>query len=738
MADNDIAGAEGSDPHGAPHEEQAEYNAELERREVKQLLESYEQARKFDKAARKQYAVDRRYAAGTADLTWAVSTNLIGSYIEVLVSYLYARNPDVSVRPAEHVAADPRTRAQAIRARVENEVQQTASLTGLPAPPEFIAQEIERRTAEEIRKADEAEQVRKAEMAAFAKTLELVIARLWKAGKLKHAAKKIVRSALSVGPGWLKVIFVTDKRRDPQIEAALNDARDNLARLEAKQKEIAAGEAKDTELAQRELEHLIRGLEAKVEVIVRKGLAIDFCAAEDVQVSLDVRYLEDYLEAGWIGNAIYKPKSELAELFPRLTPEKIKKATCYYQRKPNDAQAGDRLDQMSERDAEQFATAASGGSADEQVEFAKIIEIWDRRDNLIKTMVDGIDCWAREPYPPPYASSRFYPYFYLAFYETDGSRHPQSLSWRLRKLQDEYASTRSNFRLSRERSIPGVMFNAEQIDPINARKLEHGVQQEFIGIKTTNPNVDFRTLFAEKPIARLDPLLFDVQPIMRDMEKISGVQESLQASVVQPKTATEAEIQQSGFAARSSAARDVLEDMLTDLAQYTAEIALQALTLEDVRRMVGPAAFWPEGMDIEDLLTLVEVDIEAGSTGKPNTAAEREAWAVALPLIRETMVQIQQAQAQGNMPLAQALIALLRETLNRMGDRIDVEKFIPQLPAQPAMPIVPDGLLAAGLPVPAVSGTPMPAAAPGSSSQPAPLASPASPIPDAAIPETVA
>lgn len=672
---------------------------EVEYRVVKALFEEYETARKFDEAARRQYAMDRRYAAG-AHQAWAVSVNLIGSFIDVLSSYLYARNPDVSVVRAEEVPPPPP-----------------------PQDPMLLVQHLQQQ-----------QQMvqRNSEMEAFAKTLQLVISRLWKRGWLKHAIKKTVRSSLSTGPGWFKAIMVTDKRTDPQVLAALNDARDNLARIEATEREIASGEVKDMEVTQQQLQLQIKGLEAKVEVLVRRGLALDFCASEDVQVSLDVRDLDDYLQASWIANAIYRPTTTLGAMFPGLDAEKIKKSTNYFQRAPLDPEQAHREGKLQAEDAESFTKGGAGGSqhyspsGGEAVPFSKIIELWDKRDNLIKTMVEGIDCWATDPYPPPQPSTRFYPHFLIAMYMVDGQRHPQSLAWRLMKLQDEYSATRSSARMNRSRSVPAILFNREMIDPTDAAKLEKGVDQEFIGVKLTNPAMPMRDVFTEKPVARMDPMVFDTGDVERDMEKVSGVQEALQSSVVQPKTATEAEIQQSGFASRTSADRDTLEDVLNDLAQYTAEVALGALPTKDVQRMAGQYAFWPEGMDIEDLLTMVEVDITAGSTGKPNTSAERESWTVALPMIQQLMLQVQQMRAMGNEPMAQAMIQLLRETLQRLGDRIEVERFIPG-PLMPAAPVVPG--MPGALPPPA--GMPMdPGAAPpaGAVAAPGEIAAPPVPV----------
>jgi hypothetical protein len=113
--------------------------------------------------------------------------------------------------------------------------------------------------------------------------------------------------------------------------------------------------------------------------------------------------------------------------------------------------------------------------------------------------------------------------------------------------------------------------------------------------------------------------------------------------------------------------------------------------------MAGPKAFWPFGMDIEDLFTMVEIEIEGGSTGKPRAPTDQQAWATILPLIRQMIGEIEQALGSGNMPLANCLIELIKETMVRMGDESDPDRFIPQIPppgspgaGTPPKPIVPD------------------------------------------------
>lgn len=623
-----VGGDHGDEPQNKADEEQ-------EQLLVEKLWKVYDDARKFDENFRKQIAIDRKYAAGTSDLSWAVTTNLIGAFIDILVALLYARNPDVSVRKSPQV--------------------------------------------------DESGTY---QMQVFARTMEIVISRLWKNGELKKRARKQVRSILSNAEGWLKCNMVADKRPQPEVEAALNSAQETVARLEAQQKLIEDPQNQDPETLEAEKaekQALIDELQEKLEVAVDKMFAIDFMSTETVQVSTDVANVEDYLDADWVGNEIYYTKEDALSHFPRLEVEDLKLAKIYFQRAPKELTTRD-IDNvlpqgmLTAETAQAFTTQTS---TQESPAFLRCVEIWDRRDKQIRTIIDGVKKWAKEPYAPPYPTSRFYPYFYCAFYEVDGQRHAQSLAWRLYKLQDEYASVRSNLRLTRERSIPGVMFNATMLDEVEAKKLTESKSQEYTGLRPSDPGVPIADMFAPKPVQGIDMRLYDPSLILSDMERISGVQEALSAATAgpgNPKTATEANIQQSGTAARTTSNRDNLETMLTELAQYTAQQALQCLTIKDVQRMAGAKAFWPAGMDIEDMFTMVEIVIEAGSTGKPRQQTDMQTWSTLLPLIKETLQQVEQALATGNMPMANALIELVKETMLRLGDESDVERFIPRQP----------------------------------------------------------
>ncbi len=616
---------------------------------VEKRMKSYDKARKFDENFRKQVAIDRRYAAGTSDLAWAVTTNLIGAFIDILVALLYARNPDVSVRKSPQV--------------------------------------------------DESGTY---QMQTFARTMEIVLSSLWKKGGLKVQARTAVRSVLSNGEGWLKATMVSDKRPMPEVETALNDAKETHARIQAQTKLLddAEGQDQDTVDAEKaEKAELIKSLEEKLELAVTRMFVVDYVETENMQVSIDVSRIENYLNADWIGNETYYTVEDALAQFQRLDAEDLKMAKKYTQRPPKEMTTRD-IDNVLPQGMLTAETAQAFTTQTSDVEgecFVRGIEIWDRRDKQIYTMIDGVKKWAKEPFAPPYPTRRFYPYFYIAFYEVDGARHAQSLSWRAYKLQDEYSSVRSNFRLTRERSIPGVLFDATGLDEIEAKKLQESKSQEYTAIRPSDPGKPLADYFAAKPVAAIDMRLYDPTLILSDLERISGVQEALSAAINgpgNPKTATEANIQQSGTQARTISDRDNIENALNDMAEATAQQALQCLTTRDVQRLAGKKAFWPEGMDIEDLFTMVEIVIEAGSTGKPRQQTDMQAWSTILPLIQQSMARIEQAFATGNIAMANCEIELIKETMLRLGDESDVERFIPRKP--------PPGSPGAGAPPPPI------------------------------------
>lgn len=659
-----------------------------EQADVRAWLQRVDKARAFDEAARKQYARDRRYARG--DSGFEVDTNLIGTFIDILVAFLYAQNPDIDVLTAP--SAEPPTLESMMEA-AGGDADDAAGVS----PSMQTATEVQKVAADVKARFDairDRYEQRQRDNKAFADTLEIVVVRLWKDGRIKHHAKGWVRSALTIGIGWLKASWQTRTEPDPITQTSIADLQDNIRRVAAQRAELqdAASQA-ECDAKQAEYQRLLASLETQVERVIARGFVIDLVQAEDVQVAPGL-LLSEYLDAPWISHRAFMRADDAQAQFS-IAPERMKKAVRYGQRKPESARAETAMDvdAVNPEDADGYYSSNSSGAQGQAdgMDYVRVEEIWDRDANAVLTLIEGIDAWVKTPWAPD-AATRFYPLFQLAIGAIDGQRHPQSLTWRSHKLQDEYNRVRSAFAEHRRRTRPKTYFNAGLVSPEDARKIEQAVTQEMVGINPTQANVDMRTLLAPVTYAQLDPMLYETQSIMSEMERIWGVQEALSQSIQTAKTATEAQIQQTGFHARTGAMRDELEDVLSDLARYTSEVALLNMGADDARAIAGPDAFWPEHMTVEDLPKLVNVAIRAGSSGKPNTSADRQAWSTLLPLLQNGIQMIGQLRQSTPAEMADRFEALLRETFARAGDNADPDRFVPRAGAQPAQPAMPPGI----------------------------------------------
>lgn len=599
----------------------AQQARDQEKQHVTKLFKAIDQALAHDSNARKGYQDDRRYARGETE--WLVDTNLVQTIIEILMAFVYAKDPDISVAVADSVGD---------------------SRAALYAP--------------------------------MVETLQIVVSRLLKKAGMKKAAKKLVRQAMTVGIGWLSVGLQTRTPKDSQVQTQINDLKqqiDNCTALQSKMAEDSTDYCEQaTLLAQYNAN--MTALQEKMERAISYGLVLEVLDPNDVIVSPECGMLEDYLRAPWITKRFYKTELQIRALTKwdeKTEGNPLKSAARYCQRPRGDAKDGTTMEWVKIGDDK--AESVDG--------FFLLEEMWHLDDGVIYTLIDGVkDRYAIAPFAPR-QSSRFYDVFQLAFHHIDGDRHPQSDVKLMKRLQDEYGRARSNWAEHRKRSIPGTIVDAAQVNETEMRKLTEGTVSEFTAINF-NGTDDIRKVFANKQYPQVDPALYDTDPILRDIEKVSGAQEALQSSIGVEKTATEAEIQSNGFGARIGTRKDATEELITDVAIHVSEISLQVVPEDFVLRLAGPQAVWP-ALSIDDIMYGFDIEVRGGSTGKPNFAAQQKAWATMLPLIEKMITVIGNFRAAGQEWAAQPYIALLKETSRRMGEKIDINQFLPQAPTLP-------------------------------------------------------
>lgn len=609
-----------------------------ENADVKKWLARIKEGRDFDKAQRREYAINRDYCRGTAGTgTFRVKVNIAGTYTELVTALLFASNPQPQVTPADSCGPS----------RLKN------------------AREL-------------------------AKPLEIVVAHLWAKAKLKRAGKQQTRSMSTIGVGWIKATWQERMGQDPIVAQRIADAQDNLRRLQEEQQELLRGGCEferdyDSEMA--EINNTITGLQGRLEVVKSRGLVSDFVRGEDIQVAPSVDCISNYTDAPWIAHRTFMDYEDACDAYPDAK-DALRKAKRYYPVKPSDGrdvvEAGPLATlARNEDDADSHTTGANPSSTSGEVNRSSIAvwEIWDAATMTVITTAEGMDRYLVKPYAPQPATTRFYPFFLFGPIEVDGDRHPHSLVGRTRDVLDEYNRTRSNFSEHRARTLPKTGFDTRAVTPDDATKLERGGIQEMVGITPVGNNTLAGSL-QEINYAKIDMALYDTAAIRADLEMVWGIQEALGSSIHTAKTLGEAEIQQTGTQARNDFKRDALDEMLGELATYTAEIAIQKLTYEDVAKIAGPEALWPENVDVEELAMLVNVNIKAGSSGRPDTTAERQAWGLLSAQLEKALTNYAALVNANPLDTAKCIHNMVEETLRRFGEHVDADEFLPQ-PGQP-------------------------------------------------------
>ena len=672
-------------------------------------------ARDFDKPAREQYARDRRYARG--DSRSDLNSNIAGVFVNILTDFLYAKNPDVDCLPARN-AQPPSVNAlkeaareivladQSTLAKIEQAAMQVGTQAAVTDPSdESVGQIILAAREDMIAKAAQAklEDLQKAYAKrtqthkAFGETMEIVIGRLWGDAKLKQAARAQAQTALTVALGVIKASWQErTEGQSPQTAKAIRDLQDNIERVAAMRADLAEDDKEghtECEAKRAAYERQLESLKGKAERVIARGFVVDVVQPEDFQCAIGYT-LANHTDAPWNASRFWlqvddaKNKMLASGRFADMQEieDLLGKATRYMARpvvmQGKEAPAVD--DSIEATDADAFVVGTGSEVGDAPVWLAGW-EIWDAQSGHVLTMIEGVDRWMLEPWQPD-ATTRFYPFFTLPLHEVDGQRHPQSYISRSYKLLDEYDRLATNFRDHRRRVVPKTAFNKSQVKPEDAAKLSGATINEMVGLDLP-ANMPIGDVLKEVAYPQINPGLYDDTPIMAKLERIWGVQEAMSGSIQTAKTATEAQIQSSGFNARTSSRRDVLETMLNELAQYTAEVAWQHMDEQEVVEIAGPNAVWPRYHEPEDLRQMLQIEIRAGSSGKPNTSAEREAWSVLLPILQNGIVQIGQLRQSTPQEIADKLEQVLRLTGERMGDRLDFDMLIPAAgPSDGAMP----------------------------------------------------
>jgi hypothetical protein len=499
----------------------------------------------------------------------------------------------------------------------------------------------------------------------FGETAETVLHKmLVEEGRLKKRAKANIRSACGTSIGVLKLTYQKELRGDPLVIRRIEDTQDQLARVETLAQQLKK-EDDPVQIAQKrdELRANLKALGAHNEVRIFKGFAVDRLKSEDFLI-LDESVVEfdEYVDARALAQRTWMTVKQAEVLFEM----KMDGATRYGRPRTNET-----------------ASATSTGTADQTPPgemFVCVLEIWDKENGVVRTVVKGMNRWVREPYAPQHSPQRWYPFYVLGFNVIEGRWRPISDVELLKQLQDEYNTTRTNYADVREKAVPKtVIRKGGNLSEQDVKNVMDSGNKDWVAVEG-NPTVPIGQDIMRLEGVKIDPQAYDVTLIRNDMDLMVGLSDASRSNLIKPKTATEAELMQEALNSRVDERRDANEDLMSEMAEAALEIVLQDLSKAEVQQIAGEDAEWPDAPEsVEQVFRQVVVRVRAGSTGKPNQAKEREQWTQLLPQIGEAMKQVNDLRVAGNYELADAVVQLLRETLKRFDEHVDLDSIIPPI-----------------------------------------------------------
>ena len=181
-----------------------------------------------------------------------------------------------------------------------------------------------------------------------------------------------------------------------------------------------------------------------------------------------------------------------------------------------------------------------------------------------------------------------------------------------------------------------------------------------IAVSGLQPGQDINTVLQGIKGVPIDPNLYQTNETFQDMLRVAGDQQA-DLGPTSGATATESNIAAQARATSTGSEIDDIDDTLTSLAQSAGQILLLNVSEQTVKEIVGPGALWPQ-LTKGDVAKQMFLDIEAGSSGRPDQARELQNFERLAPILM---------QIPGIAPNF-----LAKEAISRMDDSIDLEDAI--------------------------------------------------------------
>ena len=555
-------------------------------------------AKKFFEKDFKRMREDMKIAKQGGSDEWVDSGNytvpIINRYINQSVSGLYAKNPTAVAekrKTLDYTLWDgkPDTALAALQGLMQGDISQ------MP-----LVRDIEQgRQRHEM-------------LVKISKTLEILFDYYANEQKprLKPLMKSFVRRVKTCSVGYLMLGFQRDYGElSPDQTAELADMRNKLSELQRRIDDLT-DEVHDSDTQQQEvfeLETLVVDMEAVQNKILREGPKFMFPRATEIIVDPVCTQLMGFINAGWIAREFHKTPEQVQRIY---RVDLGKSFTPY-----REHGKGEMAEYHRNADSEDRGN-------DEKTGMVCIWEVYNKDLEQTFTICDGHPGYLVRPKQPDYFMEGFWPVFAMTFndVEQEDGLYPLSDVHHLKHVQAEYNRSREYRRLHREANKPKYAAIKGRLTDADKEKISNPPAHAVIEFESMGQGERVGDLVQRFESVPIDPALYETNSEMEDVLRTVGAQEA-NLGGVSGATATESSIAQGSHASSLASNVDDLDEFLTDVFSALGQLLLMELSVETVKEIAGQGAVWPE-MDRETVIKQLNLKVRAGSSGRPNQAAQ--------------------------------------------------------------------------------------------------------------------
>lgn len=461
--------------------------------------------------------------------------------------------------------------------------------------------------------------------------------------RLKPAMKSLVRRAKTCGVAYLMLGFQREMAGlSPDDTARLEDARNQFGELQRRMQDFIDEEIGDNEKDQiYELETLIRNLVSNRDKIIREGPVFMFPRSTEIIVDPRCRNLVGFIGAGWVAREFHKTPEEIQKIYnvdvsKGFTPYKgdEKKGLEEYHRSVD---SDEEFDDKSTKDEKGLVC---------------MWEVYNKDLNETFTIADGYCGFLKPCQEPDYWMEGFWPIFAITFNEceSEDQLYPLSDVHLLRHVQAEYNRSREYRRLHREANKPKYIAIRGRLSEADKKLLESHPPHALLELEGLANGENVGNLIQRFETVPIDPALYETNSEMEDILRIVGAQEA-NIGGLSGATATESSIAEGGRMTNLASNVDDLDEFLTEVVSATGQLMLMELSSETVTEIAGVGSVWPQ-LNKEQIAKEVYLKVRAGSSGRPNKAAE-------LANMERGMPYILQLPGMNPTPIAKRYLDLL-------------------------------------------------------------------------------